>query len=130
MKPLSKVASGGELSRFMLALKCVLSASLFQQTKIFDEIDSGVSGKVAHAIALKIKQISLSSQVLCITHLAQVASVSDNHLYISKQIKDGRTITLIKELNDEERINEIAKMLSNGKISDASINMAKELLRK
>ena len=128
LKPLSKVASGGEMSRFMLALKVVLGDNMPQQTKIFDEIDSGVSGAVAHSIALKIKEISKKSQVLCITHLAQVASIGDNHIKISKDIKDNRTFTIIEELNDEKRITEVASMLSNGNITEASMMLAKEML--
>ena len=128
LKPLSKVASGGELSRFMLALKVVLGDKLPMQTKVFDEVDSGVSGNVAYAIAKKIKEISLKSQVICVTHLAQVASIGDNHLRISKNIVDDRTYTVIDELNIDQRVEEIASMLSNGNISQTSINMAKELI--
>ena len=128
MKPLSKVASGGELSRFMLALKVVLGDDLPQQTKIFDEIDSGVSGHVAHSIALKIHEISKKSQVLCITHLAQVASISEYHYKISKKVEDNKTYTIIEELNGENRVMEIAKMLANGNLTDASVALAKELL--
>ncbi len=128
LKPLSKVASGGELSRFMLALKTVIGNNLNMQTKIFDEIDTGVSGKVAFHIAKKIKDISLSSQVLCITHLAQVASIADNHIKISKATKDGRTYTEIDLLDMDGRIKEVASMLSNGNISDASLRLAKELI--
>lgn len=128
LKPLSKVASGGELSRFMLALKVVLGDKLPMQTKVFDEVDSGVSGNVAYAIAKKIKEISLKSQVICVTHLAQVASIGDNHLKISKAVENERTFTLIDELNESARVEEIASMLSNGNISQASINMAKELI--
>lgn len=128
VKPLSKVASGGELSRFMLALKCVLGSKLPQQTKIFDEIDSGVSGSVAYSIAKKIKEISKTSQVLCITHLPQVASIGDKHLFITKSVNDGRTVTLIKELKKDERIEEVAKMISNGEATIASLNLAKEMI--
>ena len=130
LKPLSKVASGGEMSRFMLALKVVIGANLPQQTKIFDEIDSGVSGAVAHSIALKIKEISKLSQVLCITHLAQVASVGDNHIKISKGVSDNRTYTITKTLAQDERILELASMISNGNVTNNSINLAKELLEK
>ena len=130
LKPLSKVASGGEMSRFMLALKVVIGANLPQQTKIFDEIDSGVSGSVAHSIALKIKEISRLSQVLCITHLAQVASVGDNHIKISKGVSDNRTYTITKTLAHDERILELASMISNGNVTNNSINLAKELLEK
>ena len=129
LKPLSKVASGGELSRFMLALKTVLGNNLPMQIKVFDEVDSGVSGNVAFAIAKKIKEISKKSQVICVTHLAQVASIGDNHLRISKEIDNGRTYTIIDDLNEENKVKEIAFMLSNGNISDASINMAKELIK-
>ena len=128
LKPLSKIASGGELSRFMLALKTVLGDSLPMQTKIFDEIDSGVSGNVAFSIGKKLHNISKKSQVLCITHLPQVASVADNHIRISKKSIDGRTITQIEKLDLEGRIYEIASMISNGKPTEASLNYAKELL--
>jgi len=130
VKPLYKVASGGELSRFMLALKTVLGDQLPLQIKIFDEIDSGISGKVAHSIALKIKKISNKSQVLCITHLPQVASVGDIQYKISKEIKENRTFTIIHKLNKDERIIEIASMISNGKVTNASEALAKELLNK
>lgn len=127
-KPLAKTASGGELSRFMLALKTVLGSSLTQQTKIFDEIDHGVSGAVAYSIGEKIKYISKTSQVLCITHLPQVASISDHHFKISKKIEKDRTFTEIIELNEQEKIKEIAAMISKGDPTPASINLAKELI--
>ena len=129
LKPLSKTASGGELSRFMLALKTILGDKLPMQTKIFDEIDSGVSGNIAYSIGKKLKNISKNSQVLCITHLPQVASLADNHLKISKDVIDNRTFTKIKLLSYEERINEIASMISNNNISEASLKYAEELLK-
>ena len=128
LKSLSHVASGGELSRFMLALKVILTDYLPQQTKIFDEIDSGVSGAVAFSIGNKIKNISKTSQVLCITHLPQVASLGDVHLKISKEVKEGRTFTVIETLEKDARVKELASMISNGNITDNSINLAKELL--
>lgn len=129
LKPLSKVASGGELSRFMLALKAIASEKFENQTLIFDEIDSGVSGAVAYSIANKIKEISLYSQVLCVTHLVQVAAKSHHQLFLSKEVdENNRTLTKIKELSYEERVEEISKMASFGKVSEASINFAKELL--
>lgn len=127
VKPLSKVASGGEMSRFMLALKTVFGHSLPLQTKIFDEIDHGVSGAIAYSIAQKMKTISNDSQVLCITHLPQVASICDSHFKISKAIDQNRTYTLIKALNEEEKIIEIARMISKGEPTVASLNLAKEL---
>ena len=130
LKPLSKVASGGELSRFMLAIKTSLGKSLPLQTKIFDEIDHGVSGLVAFAIGQKIASISKNSQVLCITHLPQVASIANHQLNISKYVDGNRTYSVVKELSEEERIIEIAKMVSNGNVTNASIETAKELLNK
>lgn len=129
IKPLSKVASGGELSRFMLALKTILMEKQNLATIIFDEIDTGVSGSTAHAIAQKIKKISENTQVLCITHLPQVASISDNHLYISKTIENNRTITSVKLLNQNERITEIAKMIAGENINEVVINNAKNLMK-
>lgn len=128
LKPLSKVASGGELSRFMLAMKTALNDKIDLQTLIFDEIDNGVSGSVAYSIAQKIKFISKKSQVLCITHLPQVASICDHHYQISKSVDNNRTYTIIKELNLEERTFEIAGMISKGNPTEASLNLAKELL--
>lgn len=128
VKPLSKIASGGELSRFMLALKTVLGDNLPMQTKIFDEIDSGVSGNVAYSIGKKLHNISKTSQVLCITHLPQVASVADHHIKISKTLIEGRTITKIDVLDYDGRVQEIASMISNGVPTEASLNYAKELL--
>jgi DNA repair protein RecN (Recombination protein N) len=128
VKPLSKTASGGEMSRFMLALKTVLGDAMPLQTKIFDEIDNGVSGSVAYSIAEKIKFISKESQVLCITHLPQVASICDHHYKISKMTQNDRTFTNIIELNDNEKVLEIASMISKGNPTEASINLAKELL--
>ncbi|MBP5550832.1 MAG: DNA repair protein RecN [Bacilli bacterium] len=130
LKPLSKVASGGELSRFMLAIKTSLGKSLPLQTKIFDEIDHGVSGAVAFAIGKKISSIAKSSQVLCITHLPQVASIANHQLNISKYVDGNKTFSVVKELSEEERIIEIAKMISNGNVTNASIETAKELLNK
>ena len=129
LKPLSKIASGGELSRFMLALKTVLGDKLPMQTKIFDEIDSGVSGSIAYSIGKKLQSISKNSQVLCITHLPQVASIADNHFKISKGINGDRTFTKVELLDLNKRIEEVASMLSNGNISDASLKYAEELLK-
>lgn len=129
LKPLSKVASGGELSRFMLALKAIVSNKFSNQTLVFDEIDNGVSGAIAYSMANKIKEISKYCQVLCVTHLVQVAAKADHQLFISKEINNERTATLIKELNDEERIDEISKMASYGKTSEASRKFAEELLK-
>lgn len=128
LKPLTKVASGGEMSRFILALKTVFSKSNPSQTMVFDEIDTGVSGRVAGAIAQKMKQISYYHQVLCITHLSQVAAVADHHLYIQKVVEDGHTLTKVAPMNDEDKINAIALMISADELTQTSIDLAKELL--
>lgn len=129
LKPLNKIASGGELSRFMLAIKAISCNKAMYKTFIFDEIDTGVSGEVAFAIALKIKEISNQNQVICVTHLPQVASKADVHLNITKKIlENNRTITNIKELNYDEKVESIALMISNGQLTNASIALAKEFL--
>lgn len=129
VKPLSKVASGGELSRFMLGLKTILTEKQKLATIIFDEIDTGVSGLTASAIADKIKHISKATQVLCITHLPQVASISDHHLYISKIENNNRTITSVKELEGEERVQEIAKMISGANVNEITLDTARNMLK-
>lgn len=131
VKSLNKTASGGELSRFMLALKEISSFNMKDETLIFDEIDTGVNGEVAYAIASKIKKISEYAQVLCVTHLPQVASICDHHFNITKDsYNDNKTVTTIKLLNNDERVNVIASMLSKDEITPASIELAKELLKK
>lgn len=127
-KPLIKVASGGELSRFMLALKTVFSRSQSVQTIVFDEIDSGVSGRVATAIANKMSEIADNRQVLCITHLPQVAAAANSQLMIAKKIVEGRTVTAVYELTHEERVEAIARMMSGEAVSQSSYELAHELL--
>lgn len=126
-KQLTKIASGGELSRMMLALKTIFAKSQGITSIIFDEIDTGVSGRVAQAIAEKIHSISDYSQVLCITHLPQVAATADNHLYVKKAIIGERTSTAAVILKEEERVEEIARMLSGNQITKGAIQAAEEL---
>ncbi len=126
--PLSKVASGGELSRIMLAFKTYFAKESKLSLLIFDEIDSGVSGHVAFEIAKKMKEIAQTSQVLAITHLPQVAGIADNQYFIYKEEKEGRTYTNFKVLTKEERITEIAHMLSGDKVSKYALEAAKEIL--
>ena len=128
LKPLAKIASGGEISRIMLAIKALFIKSQKISTVIFDEIDTGISGEIARKVALKIRDISLSSQVIIITHLPQVASLSNNHIKISKEVIKGRTYTSIKELNLEEKIYEIALMISGGKVTSSQLEYAKEMV--
>ena len=128
LKPLAKIASGGEVSRVMLAIKAMYIKSQKISTVIFDEIDTGISGEVARKVALKIRDISLSSQVIVITHLPQVASLSNTHIKISKEVKQGRTYTNIKELSLEEKIYEIALMISDGKVTNSQLEYAREMV--
>lgn len=128
LKPLAKIASGGELSRIMLALKTIFSQHQGVTSIIFDEVDTGVSGRVAQAIGEKIYRISVNSQVLSITHLPQVAALCDHHFFIRKEIKENRTITSIQQLSECERIEEIARMISGSHITTATEEHAKELL--
>ena len=112
----------------MLAIKALFIKSQKISTVIFDEIDTGISGEIARKVALKIRDISLSSQVIIITHLPQVASLSNNHIKISKEVIKGRTYTSIKELNLEEKIYEIALMISGGKVTESQLEYAKEMV--
>ncbi|MEI5908136.1 DNA repair protein RecN [Bacillus spongiae] len=129
LKPLSKVASGGELSRIMLALKTIFSKHQGITSIIFDEVDTGVSGRVAQAIAEKIHQISVHSQVMCISHLPQVAAMADSHLFIAKKTSNGRTSTSVTKLEIAQKISEIGRMISGVEITDLTKEHAKELLQ-
>lgn len=129
LKSLSKVASGGELSRVMLAIKSIFSSQQDVTSIIFDEVDTGVSGRVAQAIAEKIHKVSMGSQVLCITHLPQVAAMADTHLYIAKELKDGRTTTRVKPLTKQEKVTEIGRMIAGVEVTDLTKRHAKELLK-
>lgn len=128
LKSLSKTASGGELSRIMLAMKSIFSQHQGITSIIFDEVDTGVSGRVAQAIAEKIYRVSNGSQVLCITHLPQVAAMADTHLYIAKETSSGRTKTSVKPLKEEEKIREIGRMIAGVEVTELSKQHAKELL--
>jgi DNA repair protein RecN (Recombination protein N) len=129
LKPLSKVASGGELSRIMLALKTIFSKHQGITSIIFDEVDTGVSGRVAQSIAEKIYQVAVHSQVMCISHLPQVAAMADCHLFISKTSQKGRTSTSVERLKEKEKIKEISRMISGVEITDLTKEHAKELLQ-
>ncbi len=127
-KPIAKIASGGELSRVMLAIKSALADKDKIATLIFDEVDTGVSGKAAQKIGVKLKEVSKSRQVLCVTHSAQVASLADNQLLISKHTENERTYTEVKLLNDDERIREIARIMSTDKVTDLMLKNAECML--
>ncbi len=129
-KPIAKIASGGELSRIMLALKSVIADKDSVPTMIFDEIDTGVSGKAAQKIGIKIKQISRIRQVICVTHLAQLAVMADNHLLIEKNIVDDRTVTSVTQLDEDGRIKEIARIMGGENPSELILRSAEEELKK
>jgi DNA repair protein RecN (Recombination protein N) len=127
-KPLSKVASGGEISRIMLALKTILAQNDKLPLLIFDEIDTGVSGRVAQKVGQSLKSLANFHQIIAITHLPQIASLAAHHFAVEKKQNAGRVVSSIRKLKDEERIEEIAKLMSGEKITEASINGAKELM--
>ena len=128
LKSLNKIASGGELSRIMLALKTIFVKTRGQTAILFDEVDSGVSGKAAQKMAEKMKGLAEHIQVICISHLPQVASMSDHHLFISKNSNDERTTTQVKELTGEERIDEVARMISGVTVTELTRQNAKEMI--
>ena len=127
-KPFSKIASGGELARMMLAIKNVIAEKDPVDTLIFDEIDSGVSGNSAYKIGEKLKQSARTRQTICVTHSAQIASFADNHLLISKEVKNDRTFTSVSGLDLEERKRELARIISGDSITDISLKHADEML--
>lgn len=129
LKSLSKVASGGELSRVMLALKIIFSRSIEATSIIFDEIDTGVSGRVSQRMAEKMYQLGVGSQVLCISHLPQTTALADTNLLISKEVIDKRTLTSIKELDRQQKIEEVARMISGDKMTRLSEEHALEMLK-
>lgn len=129
MKPLSKIASGGELSRIMLAMKNVVADKDDIHTLIFDEIDTGVSGRAAQKIGIKLKEVSANRQVLCVTHLSQMAVMADNHLLIEKKTEGGRTFTSVRQLDFEQRKYEIARIMNGDNITETALKNAEELLK-
>jgi DNA repair protein RecN (Recombination protein N) len=130
LKPLVKVASGGEVSRIMLALKTILAKADRLPLLVFDEIDVGISGRIGQSVGKSLKNLSQFHQVISITHLPQIAGLADCHFSVEKNETKDRTSSTIRKLNAEERINEVAKLLSGEEITEASLNGAKELIGK
>ena len=126
--PMAKIASGGELARIMLSLKNEINICDGIDTVVFDEIDTGISGKTSRKVGMKLKEIGRSAQVICVTHSAQIASLAHNHLFVSKSENNGRTESAVKALNNEERIGEIARILGGIEITKAQREAAEELL--
>ena len=127
-RPVAKIASGGELSRMMLAIKTVLSSADTVDTLIFDEVDTGISGSAAEKVGLKLKQVSENSQVLCVTHQAQIAALADHHYLIRKQVDDGRTFTDVSVLDHNGRKRELARIIGGVNITEAALNHAESML--
>ena len=127
-KPLVKIASGGELSRIMLAIKSIIAKNDSVQTLIFDEIDTGVSGKASRKIGLKLKEVGESTQVICVTHSAQIASVADNHLLIEKKYDEQSTFTSVRPLDYQGRRYELARIMGGLEITDSLLTTAEEML--
>jgi DNA repair protein RecN (Recombination protein N) len=128
LKPLSRIASGGELSRIMLAMKTILARSSSVETIVFDEVDSGIGGAAAEIVGDKLRSLAGYHQILCITHLPQIASKGMTHFMVEKQVVEGRTRTVISELGFEERVKEIARLLGGKKVSQKAVAHAKEML--
>lgn len=129
LKPLRRIASGGELSRIMLAFKVLGKETERGKTLIFDEIDSGIGGKTADFVARKLQQLARYHQILCITHLPQIASAASSHFRIEKKTEKERTFTLVKKLKEKDRPEEIARLIAGSRLTEASLQMAKELLQ-
>lgn len=127
-RPVAKIASGGELSRMMLAIKTVLASTDTVDTLIFDEVDTGISGSAAEKVGLKLKEVSQSSQVLCVTHQAQIAALADFHYLIRKQVEQGRTFTEVMPLDHEGRKNELARIIGGVNITEAALTHAESML--
>ncbi len=141
LKPLEQIASGGELSRVMLALKVSVEEGAARgqgstrrktpvpRTLVFDEIDIGIGGRAAEAVGQKLKELSRAQQVLCVTHLPQIAAFADQHFLVEKQERQGTTKTSVRLLNDEERTEEVARMLSGAKLTETSLRHAEQMLK-
>lgn len=127
VKPLKNIASGGEISRIMLAIKSVIADRDITGTMIFDEIDTGISSRTAQCVAEKMHNISKSHQIICITHLPQIAAMADTHFYVYKEVSDNKTITCMRELDEESQINELARFLGGSKITENVMENAKEM---
>lgn len=127
VKPLKNIASGGEISRIMLAIKSVIADRDITGTMIFDEIDTGISSRTAQYVAEKMHNISKSHQIICITHLPQIAAMADTHFYVYKEVSDNKTITCMRELDKESQINELARFLGGSKITENVMENAKEM---
>jgi DNA repair protein RecN (Recombination protein N) len=129
LRPLAKIASGGELSRILLALNSVTATSEAGKVLVFDEVDAGIGGAVAETVGRKLKALAKRHQVLCVTHLPQIASLADQHFSVRKRVEKGRTVTEAQSLGEDERIDEVARMLAGEAITESARKYARELVR-
>jgi DNA repair protein RecN (Recombination protein N) len=129
LRPLAKIASGGELSRIMLALQSVASLDADGKTLVFDEVDAGIGGRVAEVVGRKLRRIAERHQVLCVTHLPQIASLAESHYVVRKRVERGRTVTEVRTLGAEEHVEEVARMLGGDKLTEAARLHAREMVR-
>jgi DNA repair protein RecN (Recombination protein N) len=128
VKPLAKIASGGELSRIMLGMKRILAIIGGRQVLIFDEVDAGIGGAIAEVVGRKLRELSKHHQVICVTHLPQIACFADRHHSVKKEVKSGRTITVVDSLEKEARVEEIARMLGGVKVTEKTRAHAQEMM--
>ena len=128
LKPLAQIASGGELSRVVLALKAITANRSSLETVVFDEVDAGIGGSAAEVVGNKLRQLSAYHQIICITHLAQIAKFGHNHFRISKNVVNSRTVTAIEPLDESERVEELARMLAGATITQTTLAHAREML--
>ena len=128
VKPLAKIASGGELSRMMLAMKRILAGVGGKQVLIFDEVDSGIGGAIAEVVGRKLRELSKNHQVICVTHLPQIACYADTHYSVRKEVKGGRTLTRVERLEKEKAVDEIARMLGGVNVTEKTTAHAKEMI--
>jgi DNA repair protein RecN (Recombination protein N) len=128
-KPLAKIASGGELSRLMLAVKALVMTPGVVSTLLFDEVDAGIGGGVAEIVGKKLKQVAAHHQVISVTHLPQVAALADAHFVVEKEVEKGRTFTRVRQLNERDRVSELARMLGGVTITEQARRHAEEMIR-
>jgi DNA repair protein RecN (Recombination protein N) len=130
LRPLARVASGGELSRVLLALMCAVDSGTDARTLTFDEVDAGIGGRVAGVVGNRLRRVARGHQVLCVTHLPQIAAVADHHFFVSKAVQGERTVATVRRLSDRERVEEVARMLAGHTITESARQHAAELLKK
>jgi len=129
VKPLARIASGGELSRLMLAIKSLALARGEIPTLLFDEVDAGIGGRIAEIVGQKLKKVAAAHQVICVTHLPQIAALADSHYAVAKEVARGRTFTRVHRLDQRERVAEVARMLGGVTVTDKAIRHAEEMVK-